>query len=327
KPTNYSLLTYRKSINDLPSYSRLIAVHQEKHSSEVNHYLAFYQALEKIKSGHGKENGNLKKAFKQHDDSLMKADLPIDTPLQDILVSIGNGTLAQSAVKPKEPKAAKAQKFHSSYLLAGEKASIIFTVLSLLVATASAIVFKPELAFVVIFVLAIVAAIMSRCGDGHMCLNEKNPYKGLLIASGVFSVALFYSVFYLSFLASGSMAAFDMVDLEDESILTPIVGGLVFGGVFAVINCIVTLVRKCKRSSLDVDNSNAFVYYSLTMMAILAAAVAGFNLSITLVGFSTIFGIPVDITSGIWPVFINATPYVLPVVTAIVLRLIRGEGY
>ena len=317
KPTNYSLLTYRKSLNDLPSYSRLIAVHQESHSGEVNHYLAFYQAIEQIKGGHGKENKNLKNAFKQQNDRLMKADLPVDTSLADIIVSIGNGTLAQSATKPKIARAGS----HYSSFLAGEKAALIVNISLIAISVVSAILFKPELAGLIVFVMSIVAAIMSRVGEGHSALT-KNPYKKLLILFGILSILLFgglISILYQDAITAARSA-------EEQTDFTVVVSSLYFVFIFAIVNLIVTLVRKCKSDSLDCDNSNAFTYYLLAIMAIAMVGLGAFNISLTLLEESTLFGIPIEINEGIWPWFILTIPYLSPVTALIVLRLVRGDG-
>ena len=319
KPTNYSLLFYRKSLNDLPSYRGLISAHQEYHANEVNHYLSFYDTVERIKYGRGKENSNLRKAFKLQNEKLMKQDLPQDTHVKNIIASIANGTLAQTAVKPKNPTTS------SSYSDAGEKAAVITSIALIVLSVAAVIMLKPEASFVVVFLTSIVAAIMARFGYGHLATGkQKNMYKALLIVFGLLSMVLFGVVNYLVF----AETVFPLIEAATEgetSVYTAALNVIFFPILFALINLIVTLVRKCKQSSTDCDNSNVFTYYLLAIMAISAAAFGGWSAAFTLCDTSTIFGIPVDITEGIWSTVIFIMPVAVPAVTAIALRLIRGS--
>ena len=324
KPTNYSILFYRKSLNDVPAFRMLIAIHEEKHPNEVDHYLAYYQTIENIKNSRGKEKRNLYKAFKNKHNGLMKRDSPYDTPVEDIIKSIANGTLVQEAQKKKTPKTKSSTANVSHYSFAKERWSLFFNILFIVIAIAASILLKPESAFVVIFGVAIIAAIMSRAGFGHLATG-RSPYKPLLIVFGILSFVPFIVVSsliatkdqnVLYYLNKNSHSGFFV-----DSIIT-------FVAVF--IYFLFTIIRKTKPSSSDMDNSNAFTYFLLKFMAVTAAAVGGFFAGITIISEGTLFGMELDTTNGFisWftTVAVNALTPVLTALTCIILRVIRGSG-
>lgn len=324
KPSNYSVLFYRKSLNDVPSFRMLIAVHDEKHPDEVDHYLAFYQAIEAIKSEHSKTNRQLKKAFKNNHQRLMKIDFPYDTPVKDIIISIGNGTLAQQALKPKRAPKQSSQGTYNNpthYSFAKERVSLVFNILFILTAFVSVILLKPESSFVVIFALAIIAAIMSRAGYGHLATG-RSPYKPLIIVFGVLSFIPYIVVVSILFTSNANA----INDITKTQAFVYFVVGLVF----AFIYFLLTIIRKTKPSSQDMDNSNVFTYYLLKFMAITGSVLGGFYASMSIGDTGTIFGITLD-TSNVFVKFMVTAGhlYLIPVLfvlTNLILRLIRGRG-
>ena len=254
----------------------------------------------------------------------MKRDSPYDTPVEDIIKSIANGTLVQEAQKKKAPKTSSKTPNVSHYSFAKERWSLFFNILFIVIAIASAILLKPESAFVVIFGVAIIAAIMSRVGFGHLATG-RSPYKPLLIVFGILSFVPFIVVSsliatkdqnVLYYLNKNSHSGFFV-----DSIIT-------FVAVF--IYFLFTIIRKTKPSSSDMDNSNAFAYFLLKFMAVTAAAVGGFFAGITIISEGTLFGMELDTTNGFisWfvTVAVNALTPVLTALTCIILRIIRGSG-
>ena len=323
KPTNYSVLFYRKSLNDVPAFRTLIAVHEERHSDQVDHYLAFYQAVENIKNSKGKNKRLIYKAFKNRHKELMKTDLPYDTPVDKIIVAIGNGTLLQEAQKKKAPRIKSSKS--KEYSFAKERVSLVFNILFIVTSFAAAILLKPESAFVVIFALAIIAAIMSRAGYGHLATG-RSPYKPLLIVTGILSFVPFIVVFSLLYSQDSTTlnALFKQSKYANflaDSIIT-------FIAVFAYF--LVTIIRKTKPSASDLDNSNCYTYYLLKFMTLTAAAVGGFFAGISIMNSGTVFGLDLDTSNAFIAWFVTVPVTVLsPILAALscgVLRLIRGSG-
>ena len=315
---------YRKSLNDVPSFRMLIAVHDEKHPDEVDHYLAFYQAIEAIKSEHNKTNRRLKKAFKNNHQRLMKVDFPYDTPVKDIIISIGNGTLAQQALKPKRAPTTSSQGTYSNpthYSFAKERVGLVFNILFITTAFVSVILLKPEASFVVLFVLALVTAIMSRCGYGHLATG-RSPYKPLIIILGALSFIPFIVV--ISILLSSKANAVNDITKTQAFVF------FIVGLVAAFIYFLLTIIRKTKPSSNDMDNSNVFAYYLLKFMTLTASITGGFFASLSIHESGTIFGMTLD-TSNVFVKFFVTAGYlylspVLFVLSNLILRLIRGRG-
>ncbi len=324
KPSNYSILFYRKSLNDLSSYRMLVAVHEEKHPNQVNHYLAFYEAIENIKNGKGKEKRNLYKAFRNKHNRLMKMDNPYDTPVEEIIISIGNGTLIQEAKKA--PKTKSSTPNVSSYSFAKERVQVFFNILLLVIALAAVILLKPESAYVVLLGVSIVAALMARFGYGHLTTG-KNPYKPLLIVFGILSVVPFIVINVILHTQQSTLEILGGTISTRNPTYDKMLPGLIWATLLAVANLIVTIVRKTKPSSSDCDCSNVYFYYLLSIMTIYAAAMGGYNLAITYFDTGRMFGFEItakvqEFMNGFMPAF----PAVLTAVTPLVLRLFRGSG-
>ena len=326
RPTNYSILFYRKSLNDVPAFRTLIAVHEEKHANEVDHYLAFYQAIENIKNSRGKEKRLIKKAFKNRHKNLMKWDSPHDTPVKEIINMIANGTLVQEAKQKKARKSSATSSASSSaskpYSFAKERWSLFFNILFIITAVAAIILLKPESAFLVILALAIIAAIMSRSGYGHLATG-RSPYKPLLIVFGILSFIPFIVIFYT-------------ITMADPQMLNAYTGtgskyGVTLGlNIIAIIIAfgyfLSTIIKKTKPSSSDLDNSNCFTYYLLKIMAVSAASIAGFFLSLSIINNGTVFGIELNMNDVIVDGICNLMPITLTILTIAILRIVRGRG-
>ena len=324
KPSNYSILFYRKSLNDLSSYRMLVAVHEEKHPNQVNHYLAFYEAIENIKNGKGKEKRNLYKAFRNRHNRLMKMDNPYDTPVEEIIISIGNGTLIQEAKKAPKTKSSTANVSHYSF--AKERVQVFFNILLLVIALAAVILLKPESAYVVLLGVSIVAALMARFGYGHLTTG-KNPYKPLLIVFGILSVVPFIVINVILHTQQSTYEILGSTIKTSNPTYDKMLPGLIWASLLAVANLIVTIVRKTKPSSSDCDCSNVYFYYLLSIMTIYAAAMGGYNLAITYIDTGRMFGFVISATlEGFMNGFMPAFPAVLTAVTPLVLRLFRGSG-
>ena len=326
KPTNYSVLFYRKSLNDVPAFRMLIAVHEERHPDQVDHYLAFYQAIENIKNSRGKNKRLIYKAFKNRHNVLMKRDLPYDTPVEDIIVAIGNGTLVQEAQQKKAPKTSSKTPNVSHYSFAKERWSLFFNILFIIAAVAAVILLKPESAFLMIFALAIIAAIMSRSGFGHLATG-RSPYKPLLIVLSILSFVPYIVIFYTIVLADQQILnVFNNSSNQYGTLLAFSTAGFAL----AFIYFLSTIIRKTKPSSSDLDNSNAFAYYLLKIMAVSGASIAGFFMALSIANTGTLFGAELDMNNGLINWFVSyvadTMSTLMAVLTIAVLRIIRGSG-
>lgn len=325
KPSNYSILFYRKSLNDVSSYRTLVAVHEEKHSDEVNHYLEFYEAIENIKNGKGKENSQLKKAFKNRNQDLMMYDLPHDNPVGEIINMIANGTLIQFATRPKrgslKTKNSKVIKGSSSsnYSIVKERVQVAFNIILIALSIAAIILLKPESAFIVILVTSISAAFMARFGFGYL-ITKKNPFKPLLIVFGALSMIAFVAINAIIY------SFYSMVYSDVSSVFEQKLFAMIVPPVYAFIDFISIIVKKTKPSSRDCDCSNVFTHHLLSIMAVAAAATCSMHINFIYAETSTIFGIQAELNSFMQGIVSYMVPVALPALTSIILKLIRGKG-
>lgn len=159
-PTNYSVLFYKGSLNEVPAFRTLNAVYEESHSDQVNNYLPYYNAIENIKNDPDK--GVKKKkmlAFKEREAILLADPLPFDDPIDSIINGLVNGTLlSESRMVAKNNRKFVGLDYYGR--LNVKKLITTFILADLIVGVA--VLFKPEMVLAILAPLFILLYIFKK---------------------------------------------------------------------------------------------------------------------------------------------------------------------
>ena len=323
-PTNYSVLFYKQSLNDVSSFRTLIAVRESKHANEVDIYLPFYQAIENIKNERGSRRKKLYKAFAFKNDELLRKSFPVDTPLDELITSVGNNTIISSmeTAKRKSVSSTGSRVSSPTYTSSSSGSGVGFIVSMIVLLTAAftiPFIFKAETAFLLLFLMTFIYAIVIRNVSGNYYFRKSPLVKVLYIMTNWVYLVDAIVVFFVS--PVGSMAFTNTSAAQS----TMYIVFLVFGLIAITLMTVIGFVKKTKRNVTIITNAKGFTFHMLSNVVAIFACFTMARIAFLAVVYGTFFG--ADIASGLSG-FLSSLFCILmvafPFLVKIPLKLARG---